>query len=145
MTTNGKTNGKSPVERTFKDVSAALKSLKDFVGEHAEAMEQFTTLADAFNQARDAHLKALKAAKAESPLYVMSIPHTFECSDVDTAKKILKDRFDEYFKTTVKPKTDAVRNALKSDPEHVLGTLVEEIEETPRHEGPKAIDLSALV
>lgn len=145
MTTSTKPNGLNPVERTFRTVEERLRALRTFVATHPDEIQELTQLADSFNEAREAHVKALKASRVESPLYKMTIPKTYEMgTDVATAKEQLGDQFPEYFEEVVKPKTSAIRNALASNPDHKVNLVVKEVEETPRHTGPKAIDLTAL-
>lgn len=137
-------NGNQAVERTFRELSSTMKRLKDFADAHPSEMALFGELADAYNEARDRHLAACRAAKAESPLFKMTIPHTFECPDPDAARKALKKDFATYFDIKTVARTQPIRNAVKSNPDHPLTMVVVEKEGTPRLNGPKAIDLSAL-
>lgn len=121
-----------------------LKALRDFVAEHPEVFETFGEIADEFNEALQHHVKALKAEKSESALFRMTVPHIYVCPDVEKAKEVLGASFGEYFETKHALKTAAVRNALSSNPEHQLKDLVAEVEDTPRHEGPKPINISAI-
>jgi len=135
---------KEMVDSTFRKLLESRKKLRTFVRDHGETFTQFAELVDEYNQSRAIHIGALKVAKVASPMYRMSIPRKFVCHDVESAKEFLKDRFPEFVELEPKVKTAAVRNVLDANTLPGIEMLFEEVEETPRHTGPKEIDLSAL-
>jgi hypothetical protein len=135
---------KQMVESTFRDLTEKRKKLQDFVRDHAELFGQFGTLVDEFNQSRAMHVGALKVAKTSSPLFKMTIPKHFVCPDQKMAEDLLKERFKEFAEIELKVNTAAVRNAIKAETVPGIEMVFTEVDDTPRHSGPKEIDISAL-
>lgn len=132
------------VNSTYRKLLSARQQLLDFVRDNPDLFNRFAALVDEFNQARATHVGALKVAKVASPLFRMGTPKSFVCPDLDMARKFLKDRFDEFVEMEPKVKTAAIRNVIEAGTLPGIEMVFTEIEDTPRHTGPKVIDISSL-
>ena len=140
----GTKNGNG-IGTTLNTVQTRKQTLRDFITKHQDVFDEFSRMADEFNLALAEHLKVLKEKKAESALFTMTIPHKYVLvKTVDEVKAALGDQFSEYVKTEYRPITGAIRHALEKNDSTKLKDLVAEIEDTPRHEGPKPINISAI-
>lgn len=132
------------IQATAQAYSTAAEDLKEFLHQHADVFARFGELADNCNRARTMHLSLLKLRKTSSSLFKMSIPRSFQCPDVEAARGLLGDRFAEFVSLEPRVNTAAVRNAIDAGTIPGLEMMFVEVEGTPRHTGPKEIDLSGL-
>jgi hypothetical protein len=134
----------NPIDATYRRLLDAKKMLDAFMTENQEFMTTLAELTDAYNDAVSAHVQVLKTERQSGPLHKMTIPRKFVCPDPQAAKDLLGERFAEFFAVEYRPKTDIIRNAISSNTAPGLEMVVTEVEETPRHTGPKPVSLKEL-